>query len=120
MEQLLSQDLSVTTLLAIFIVGLFTKRFVPWWIHEEVLNKLKEYEETAPQLVDEMQKVLTLLEDPNNISRINVVAPRVNEIDIRARDDSTNAPQVRVHSQPTQKLPTRTSPIRRSRTREKR
>lgn len=82
MEQLFSQDVSVVALLGAFIVGLLTKRFVPWWVYEEALKKLREYEETAPELIDEMQKMMAILEDPKTIERLNIVAPQVKTVDV--------------------------------------
>jgi hypothetical protein len=85
MEELLSKDVGVTSLLIFFIVGLLTKRFVPWWIYEEVLNKLKEYEQAAPALIEEMQKTMAMVRDPRNIESINVVAPRAKRVEIETR-----------------------------------
>jgi hypothetical protein len=61
---LLSGDLDAASLLLLFIVGILTKRFVPWWIHEEVLEKLDEYEKTAPALLDEVSLLIELINEP--------------------------------------------------------
>lgn len=84
MDQLLSNDLTVASLLVAFIIGIFTKRFVPWWIHEEVLNKLKEYEKNTPELIDEMQRLMEIIQSPNQISHIQIEAPKAEQVDIRA------------------------------------
>lgn len=61
---LLTGELGATTLLLLFILGILTKRFVPWWIHEDVVKKLEEYESVAPGLVDEISELVDLLSDP--------------------------------------------------------
>lgn len=60
---LLTGELGATTLLLLFILGILTKRFVPWWIHEDVLRKLEEYEEVAPGLVEEVSELIAILND---------------------------------------------------------
>lgn len=62
LELLIGNDTAVITLLLLFIIGLLTKRFVPWWVHEEVLEKLSEYEKTAPELISEVQRLLNTIE----------------------------------------------------------
>jgi hypothetical protein len=65
MDQLIASvmngNFNSTSLLLLFIVGILTKRFVPWWIHEEVLDKLHEYEDAAPQLVEQVTDLIDLL-----------------------------------------------------------
>lgn len=65
MDQLITRilggDLNATSLLMLFILGILTKRFVPWWIHEEVISKLKEYEEKAPALLEEVTTLIDLM-----------------------------------------------------------
>lgn len=65
---ILSGDLDTASLLILFIIGILTKRFVPWWIHEEVVHKLDEYEEAAPALMDEVSHLIDLLTD-NDLDR---------------------------------------------------
>ena len=61
--EVLSGKLDGATLLMLFILGILTKRFVPWWIHEEALEKLKEYEDAAPALLDEVSTLIDLIND---------------------------------------------------------
>ncbi len=62
MEQAISAiaagDLNSVSLLMLFIIGLLTKRFVPWWVHEDVLDRLYEYEEATPALIDEFKELI--------------------------------------------------------------
>lgn len=67
-ETIISGDLNTASLLMLFIIGILTKRFVPWWVHEEALDKLDEYERTAPVLMDE---VTTLIDILNNDPQFN-------------------------------------------------
>lgn len=53
--QILNGDLNTQALLILFIIGILTKRFVPWWVHDDVVQELKKYEEDAPQLMDAVQ-----------------------------------------------------------------
>jgi len=66
MDQLLTKiiagDLDAASLLLLFIVGILTKRFVPLWIHEEALEKLEQYESTAPALLDEIGDLIELMQ----------------------------------------------------------
>lgn len=55
---LLSGDLSVVTLLLLFILGILTKRFVPWWVYEQTLDELKAYEEDAPKLINKVDALI--------------------------------------------------------------
>ncbi len=66
MDFLIGNDTAVITMLLLFITGLLTKRFVPWWVHEDVLRKLEEYEEAAPELITEVQRLMSLLEENEN------------------------------------------------------
>ena len=63
MEKFLNGDLDVVTLLFLFITGLLTKRFVPWWVHEEVLEKLKAYEDAAPELITDVRRLIELIDE---------------------------------------------------------
>lgn len=58
----LSGDLSAASLMFLFIVGLLTRRFVPWWVYEDVLTKLEEYEEAAPELLEQVDTLIDMLQ----------------------------------------------------------
>lgn len=73
MEALIGNGADVITLLMLFIVGLLTKRFVPWWVHEEALRKLQEYEETAPELISEVKHLVSMLESAEGAAERRVV-----------------------------------------------
>lgn len=83
--QLLSGDLNSATLLILFIIGILTKRFVPWWVHEDVVKKLEEYEEASPELIDEVRKLMDIMEDPTRVRRVDIEAPNAEEITIDSR-----------------------------------
>lgn len=74
---LLSGDTS-TTMLLLFILGLLTKRIVPWYVHEEVVEKLKKYEEQAPEMVEQMELVIKLLEREEKLREAIEKKPTVN------------------------------------------
>lgn len=97
MEQLLvgilNGDLDAASLLLLFIIGILTKRFVPWWIHEEVLEKLKEYEDAAPELLDEITTLIETIEASGRASD-PVVRERVSVI---KRKEALNDLQRTVH-----------------------
>ena len=61
MEKIISGDNEIVMLLLLFITMLLTKRIVPWWLYEETLKKLKEYEEAAPELITETRRLMELL-----------------------------------------------------------
>ena len=67
MEQLIASlltgDLSTTSLLILFILGLLTKRFVPWWIYEDMQEKLDLYEKEAPALIQDVKNLLETMEE---------------------------------------------------------
>ena len=66
MEQLLSDnDPTTVSLLILFILGLLTKRFVPWWVHEDAIRRLRVYEEAAPELITEVRRLMVLLDEAN-------------------------------------------------------
>lgn len=67
MEKFISGDNEIVLMLLMFITGLLTKRFVPWWVYEDVLKKLKEYEEAAPELIAETRRLMALI-DKNTAS----------------------------------------------------
>lgn len=75
MEQIIIEalggNLDGATLLMLFIIGILTKRFVPWWVHEEALKKLKEYEDAAPVLLDEVSTLIDLLHEEDYDERRN-------------------------------------------------
>lgn len=60
---LLDSDLSVVILLLAFITGLLTKRIIPWWVHDDALEKLKAYEDAAPKLISEIQNLMDMLHE---------------------------------------------------------
>lgn len=60
---LLGGELGVTTILLLFILGLLTKRFVPWWVYEALVEELKVYKNEAPELIREVQRLLALVEE---------------------------------------------------------
>lgn len=57
----LGTDSQTIILLLLFITGILTKRIVPWWIHNEALEKLKAYEDAAPKLITEIQTLMDSL-----------------------------------------------------------
>lgn len=61
---LLSGELGVSTLLLLFIIGLLTKRFVPWWVYDALVEELNMYKKEAPALLEEVRELLTML-DPD-------------------------------------------------------
>ena len=63
-ETILNGDLNTTSLLLLFILGILTKRFVPWWVHEDALDKLEQYEQSAPELLDAIDTLTDVLNDP--------------------------------------------------------
>lgn len=80
---LLTGELNTVSLLLLFIVGILTKRFVPWWVHEEVVKKLEEYEQAAPALLDEVSTLINLLVDDGPSNKVNEVVP-----DIQAKKEA--------------------------------
>lgn len=60
---LIGNDTAVITMLLLFITALLTKRVVPWWVYEDVLRQLQEYEEAAPELITEVKRLMTALEE---------------------------------------------------------
>ena len=116
MEQFLSSDLTVASLLCAFIIGMFTKRFVPWWIHEEVVKKLKEYEQTAPELIDEMKRMMRVLEDPTTLERLTIEAPQVTNVNVTTSSKKaqpmivSDAPRIRVRRTSLIRVP-KTTPV---------
>lgn len=83
--QLLSGDFNSATLLVLFIIGILTKRFVPWWVHEEVVKKLDEYEKDSPELIDEVRKMMEVMNDPKRLQKVDIQAPNAAEINIESR-----------------------------------
>lgn len=59
--QILGGDASAASLLLIFIIMLLTKRVVPWYVHQEVLDKLAKYESTAPDLISEINALMDIV-----------------------------------------------------------
>lgn len=62
-ELLIGNDAAVITLLLLFITGILTKRIVPWWVHDDALEKLKAYEDAAPKLITEIQHLMDVLHE---------------------------------------------------------
>lgn len=83
--QLLSGDFNTATLLILFIIGILTKRFVPWWIHEDVVKKLEEYEEASPELISEVRKLMDIMHDPRRVQQVDIQAPNAEEIHIQSK-----------------------------------
>lgn len=84
MEQLIIEvlqgNLDGATILFLFIIGILTKRFVPWWIHEEALEKLAEYEDAAPALLDEVSRLIDAINnDPDAVGKPMTQRRRVRE-----------------------------------------
>lgn len=77
MDALIGSGADVITLLLLFIVGLLTKRFVPWWVHEEALRKLREYEEAAPELITQVQRLVKALDEKEKPRTPHVVHTRI-------------------------------------------
>ena len=88
MDALIGSGADVITLLLLFIVGLLTKRFVPWWVHEEALRKLREYEEAAPELITQVQRLVKALDEKDNGKP---AVPHVVRTRIRAKRKDRNA-----------------------------
>ena len=86
---LIGNDTAVITMLLLFITGLLTKRFVPWWVYEDVVRQLKEYEEAAPELIAEVKRLITLMEkeEKSETSRI-IASPRKKRV--RQKSEGTN------------------------------
>jgi hypothetical protein len=78
--ELLGGKLDGATLLMLFIIGILTKRFVPWWVHEEALDKLAQYEDAAPALLDEVTRLIdTINNDPDAVGKPTTQRRRVRE-----------------------------------------
>ncbi len=88
MDALIGSGADVITLLLLFIVGLLTKRFVPWWVHEEALRKLREYEEAAPELITQVQRLVKALDEKQKEQPHN---PHAVQTRIRAKRKDRNA-----------------------------
>lgn len=102
METLISQilsggDINAVSLLILFILGLLTRRFVPWWVHEDVVKKLDEYEEASPDLLEEVRKLMKVMNDPDRIERVDVRAPNASEVNV---DTDTSHAAQRPRSRP--------------------
>lgn len=61
-DLLIGNDTAVITMLLLFITGILTKRIVPWYVHEEALTKLKKYEDAAPGLITEVNRLMEVLD----------------------------------------------------------
>lgn len=93
MEKLLldtGNSSAVIVMLLLFIAGLLTKRFVPWWVYEDVLKKLKEYEDAAPSLISEIRRLMILLDNQQdvNIKQIQQHAERLDKLSDSSKVDS--------------------------------
>ncbi len=97
--QIVSGDLNVVSLLMLFILGILTKRFVPWWIHEEVLIKLKEYEDASPDLLVKIRELVEVVNDPKNTQKVVLDAPNASEISVNTQQE----PITKIISENTQK-----------------
>lgn len=63
---LLGGELGVTSLLLLFIIGLLTKRFVPWWVYDAIVEELNVYKEEAPEFLREVHRLLELVEQQDS------------------------------------------------------
>jgi hypothetical protein len=73
----LGNDNQVVILLLLFITALLTKRIVPWWVHNEALEKLKAYEDAAPKLITEIQNLMESLHQQEQVDNTAPRTPRV-------------------------------------------
>lgn len=69
LELLVGNDTAVITMLLLFITALLTKRVVPWYVHEEALNKLKKYEDAAPGLISEVNRLMDVIDKQEKTER---------------------------------------------------
>lgn len=69
--KIMAGDLDAASLLLLFIVGILTKRFVPWWIYEEALEKLEQYESTAPALLDDIGELIDLMQSQQGKDKLS-------------------------------------------------
>jgi hypothetical protein len=90
---ILSGDLDSASLLMLFIVGILTKRFVPWWIHEEVVEKLQEYEDAAPALLEEVSILVEQIKEDSYYS--DSIRARRTKIKERQEDLRNALPRTR-------------------------
>lgn len=81
---LLSGELSVTTLLLLFIIAVLTKRFVPWWVYDSLVAELKVYKEQTPDLLDEIQRLFEVIQDEKDKTE---VAETLREKAVEARKE---------------------------------
>ena len=86
-DVIVSGDLNTTTLLLLFILGILTKRFVPWWVHEEALEKLEQYEQSAPELLDEIGTLIDILNDPKVSKALEEESPEVQDLDVQTKSE---------------------------------
>lgn len=75
---ILGGELGSTSLLMLFILGLLTKRFVPWWVHEGVLEKLNEYEKEVPALSREVKELIAIINEPDDNERVEIIPQKTN------------------------------------------
>ena len=80
---LLGGELGVTTLLLLFIIGLLTKRFVPWWVYDAIVEELNVYQKEAPALLTEVHRLLKLVEQQDDERSQN--RPRYEQDDQKPR-----------------------------------
>jgi hypothetical protein len=90
--KLLGGNLTAETLLLLFIVGILTKRFVPWWVYEEVVEELRKYEDDAPQLLDAVQELTDEVREQGLKSpKLDAVEHHATSIRRRERDGPYSA-----------------------------
>ena len=63
-------EVTTTGLLLFMILCLLTGRITPWWQVKGIKDKLEEYEKAAPQLIDEVQKLIALQERESVVSKV--------------------------------------------------
>lgn len=105
-DVIVSGDLNTTTLLMLFILGILTKRFVPWWVHEEALEKLEQYEESAPELLDSIEILIGALNDPKIAKALKDESPTFRDTEVSDKSDQLRR-VVRRHKKRSGRVPAR-------------
>lgn len=57
----MSEDTAVVVLLLLFVVLILTKRVIPWWIYERSVEKLRQYQDAQPKLLDVIRELMDLI-----------------------------------------------------------
>lgn len=87
LDLFVGKDTAVITMLLLFVTALLTKRVVPWYVYEDVLRKLTAYEELAPSLKAEIDRLIQIVEgEPNKMKSPQVlVRPRTKKVQRHVR-----------------------------------